>query len=122
MPAPITGILSQVRWELKQIQSTYAIPRTIGNVKVAELTGKSPACALLLVAADPEVVESCRASIIRVGIAIFMMASISPIARGFTSATGILGPNLTISRECVASIMAEAEVKALLKTGDAEEC
>jgi hypothetical protein len=85
-------------------------------VKVDELTGKSPACALVLVAADPVDVESCRASIMRVGIAIFMIASISPIARGLTSATGILGPNLTISLERVDAIMAEARASLKMVT------
>jgi len=76
--------------------------------------------AQLLEGAGDEDVVSCRASIMRVGIAIFMIASISAIARGSTFATGILEPNLTMFLACNASIMGEAI--GLAEDGDAEEC
>jgi hypothetical protein len=78
-------------------------------VKVDELTGFSHALsAQLSVGFEDEVVESCRASIMRVGIAMFMIASISPSDRASTSATGILEPSLTMFLEYVVSIAAEA--------------
>jgi len=112
MAAPITGMLFQIRYNARRTSIyTYATPRTIGRVKVDELTGCSQALApqLLVESVEDDVVVAVRASITRSGTAMFIIVSILP------TICGARAVNLTIFASPF-SILAEASNLAVTWT------